>query len=54
MSDDIKEILKDTDRAMQRSIEAMENDFHSMRTGEHRPHWLRSCQWNIMVQMYSY
>ncbi len=37
MSDDIKEILKDTERAMQKSIEAMENDFHSMRTGRASP-----------------
>lgn len=37
MSDDIKEILKDAEKSMQKALEAMEADFHSMRTGRASP-----------------
>ena len=37
MSDDIKEILKDAEKSMQKAMESMENDFHSMRTGRASP-----------------
>jgi ribosome recycling factor len=37
MSDDIKEILKDAEKSMQKALEAMETDFHSMRTGRASP-----------------
>ncbi len=33
MSNEVKDTVKETEQAMQKSIEAMENDFHSMRTG---------------------
>ena len=33
MSNEVKETVRDTEQAMQKSIEAMENDFHTMRTG---------------------
>jgi ribosome recycling factor len=33
MSDDIKALIRDTDKAMEKSIESMENDFQTIRTG---------------------
>ena len=33
MSNEVKDTVKETEQAMQKSIEAMENDFHTMRTG---------------------
>jgi ribosome recycling factor len=37
MADEIREIVKDAERAMQKSIDAMEHDFHAMRTGRASP-----------------
>jgi ribosome recycling factor len=37
MSNEVKEIVRDTEQAMQKSIEAMEHDFQSMRTGRASP-----------------
>lgn len=36
-SSEVKEIVKETEHAMQKSIEAMEHDFQSMRTGRASP-----------------
>ena len=36
-ADDIKEVLRDTERAMQKAIDAMEGDFQAMRTGRASP-----------------
>jgi len=40
MADEIKRIIADTDKAMQKSIEAMEGDFQGYRTGRASPHLL--------------
>ena len=37
MSNEVKEIIKDTEQAMAKSIDAMEHDFQSMRTGRASP-----------------
>jgi ribosome recycling factor len=37
MSNEVKEIVRDIEQAMQKSIEAMEHDFQSMRTGRASP-----------------
>ena len=38
MADDIKRISSETDKAMQKAIEAMEQDFQGYRTGRASPH----------------
>ncbi len=38
MADDIKRIASETDKDMQKSIDAMEVDFQSYRTGRASPH----------------
>jgi ribosome recycling factor len=44
MADDIKRIISDTDKAMQKSIDAMEVDFLSYRTGRASAHLLDKVQ----------
>ncbi|HEY3289795.1 MAG TPA: ribosome recycling factor [Anaerolineae bacterium] len=38
MADEIKRIATDTDKAMQKAVDAMEQDFQSYRTGRASPH----------------
>ena len=44
MADDIKRIISDTDKAMQKAIDAMEGDFASIRTGRASPHLVDKLQ----------
>lgn len=37
MSDEVKEVIRDTEKAMQAALDAMDNDFHQIRTGRASP-----------------
>ena len=37
MSDDIKGLIKDVEKSMEKSVESMEQDFHAIRTGRASP-----------------
>jgi len=44
MADDVKRILSDTEKVMQKAIDAMEGDFASIRTGRASPHLVDKLQ----------